>query len=76
MGFKCGCGAEYDNQKSLVAHMIDAHSSPFVSGDEKLIKLSVRLAKEKNNSDALRKLREADILDENNKEVSYYIKWE
>lgn len=71
MGFKCGCGAEFDNQKSLVEHMIEAHNSPFVSGDDKLVKMSIRIAKAKNNENALRKLRDCDILDENNNEVKY-----
>jgi hypothetical protein len=69
MGYKCGCGAEFDNQKSLVEHMVNVHNSPFVSGEEKLIKMSIKAAKASANEQALRKLRDCDILDENNNEV-------
>jgi hypothetical protein len=71
MGYKCGCGAEFDNQKDLVSHMVNVHSSPFVSGEEKLIAMSIKIAKETKNENVLRKLREQDILDENNNRVVY-----
>ena len=71
MGYKCGCGAEFDNQKDLIGHMIDVHNSPFVSGEEKLIDMSIRHAVKTKNENVLRKLREHDILNEKNEKVVY-----
>ena len=71
MAYRCGCGAEFDNQKSLVEHMIDAHNSPFVSGDEKLIAMSIKHAIKQNNENVLRKMRDQDIINEKNERVVY-----
>lgn len=71
MGYKCGCGAEFDNQKSLVEHMVEAHNSPFVSGEEKLIQMSLKHAIKTGNENVLRKMRDQDIIDEKNVRVVY-----
>lgn len=66
MGYKCGCGAEFDNQKSLVEHMVDAHNSPFLSGDVKLVKMGIAHAVKTKNATALRILNESGVTNDKN----------
>jgi len=69
MGYRCGCGAEFDNKKEWVAHMVNAHNSPFLEGDKDLIDLSIKESVKSGNENALRKLRDNDLIDAQNKKV-------
>jgi hypothetical protein len=55
MGYKCAqCGVDFGNKKQIVEHMIDVHGSPFIEGDEGMVKYSLAYANKKNHQTAMK----------------------
>lgn len=63
MGYKCAtCGQDFMSLREQVEHMIVAHHSPFLTGDERAVKLSIKIAKEKNDEKSLKLLRDEELI--------------